>query len=72
MVSVIGFFVLAGIGWLSGLTPEGCALRAAGGAIVLFVVISIASRLMVNIVASAMSSRRSSAGEVEGTRGRRS
>ena len=49
-VAVAGFFVLAFVGWASGVPPFTCAIRALIGAAVLYVLATIAGRVIVNIV----------------------
>ena len=49
-IAVAGFFVLAFVGWASGVPPFTCAIRALIGAAVLYVLVTVAGRLIVNIV----------------------
>jgi len=53
-VAVLGFFVLAGVGWFSGVAPFLCGIRALIGAAVLYVLARIAGRVLVHIMADAM------------------
>jgi hypothetical protein len=50
----MGFFALALVGWASGLSPFVCGMRALGGAAALYVLVSIAGRLVAGIVADAI------------------
>ena len=49
-IAVAGFFVLAFIGWASGLPPEQCALKASLGAVALFVLARIAGAVIVDLM----------------------
>lgn len=53
MTAAAGFFVLAAIGWASGLTVWECSLRSGTGAFALYVVLRVAGWLAASIVASA-------------------
>ena len=53
-VAVIGFFALAIMGWCSGLTPYVCGMRALGGMTALYVMMRLASWVVVHIVADAI------------------
>ncbi len=59
IISVVGFFGLAIVGWISGLAPHTCGIRAAGGAVVLFVLMRFAGRLTTRILADAIVENRS-------------
>ena len=48
--AVVSFFVLAAIGWLSGLSNFDCSLRALTGAIAVYVVMIVAGRLLVGVM----------------------
>lgn len=50
-ISAATFFLLAIVGWLSGVDTFHVALRAAGGAVVMLVVSLVAGRVVMNIVA---------------------
>ncbi len=56
-VAAVGFFGLAAVGWLCGQPPLICALRAAAGAVVLYVVVRVATRLALNILVDAVMRR---------------
>ncbi len=67
-IAVLGFFALALIGWACELSPLSCALRALGGAAVLFVALKIAGRIAAVIVADGLVksvSRREESGRAE-------
>ena len=49
-VAVVGLLVLAGVGWLSDLPPLTCAIRAAVGAAVLFVVTRVGARMALSLI----------------------
>lgn len=49
-ISVMGFFAMAIVGWVCGLTPFACAVKATTGAAALYVVIRFAGWLAVNII----------------------
>jgi len=53
-VAVFGFFVMAFIGWLSGVPEFTSAIRASAGAAVLFVIVKSAGRMIANIFADAI------------------
>lgn len=53
-VAVVGFFVLAAVGWLRGSSVFACATRALVGAVVLFVLVRLVSRILLRIVADAI------------------
>jgi len=72
-VAVAGFFGLALVSWLSGLEPLDCSIRAVVGAAVLFVVVTIAGKLALSVIVSAViqnSQRRSSMKDEPGGPGR--
>jgi hypothetical protein len=52
--SIAGFFVLAFVCWLSGLPMDQCAIKALVGAAGLYVVLTVATRLVVSIMVSAV------------------
>ena len=53
-VAAMGFFGLAVVGWISKQPVFTCAVRALIGAGVLFVVVTLAGRLVLNIMADAI------------------
>lgn len=53
-VAIVGFFALAAVGWVSGLSVYACATRALVGAGVLFVLVRLVSRVLLRIVADAI------------------
>ena len=50
MVAVVGFFVLAFVGWASDVPLFACSTRALVGAAALYVVTTIAGRLVIRVV----------------------
>jgi hypothetical protein len=53
-ISVLGFFALSFIGWLSGLSPYVCCKRAIVGALVVYVAGSIAVKAVNAVLIDAM------------------
>jgi len=53
MAAVIGFFVLAFVGWLNNVNVFMCGMRALGGALVLYLVVGVAGTITVRIIADA-------------------
>lgn len=53
MAAMIGFFVLAAIGWLHDVPIWACSVRSIAGAFVVYVTLQLAGRLTVAILASA-------------------
>ncbi len=53
-LAVLIFFVMAGVGWLAGCSSSACAVRAVGGAMVMYVVVRICGRIVVKILIDAM------------------
>jgi len=53
-VAILGFLALAAIGLASGVPTLHCALRALGGAAVLYVVTGMAGRLVIRIMVDAL------------------
>ena len=53
MTAVVGFFVLAAIGWLHGVPVWACSVRSIAGAFVLYVTLQLAGRLAAAVLASA-------------------
>ena len=50
----MGFFALALVGWLCGLSTYACGLKALGGAAMLYVLARLAGRLAAGVVAEAI------------------
>ena len=50
-IAILGFFVLAGVGWFRGSSMYACATRGLVGAAVLFVLVRLVNRVLVRIVA---------------------
>ena len=48
------FFVMAGIGILSGLTPATCCWRAFSGAVLFYIAVTIAGKSIISIIISSM------------------
>jgi hypothetical protein len=53
MAAVIGFFVLSFVGWFSDVDVFVCSMRALGGAVVLYFVVSVAGTIAARIIADA-------------------
>lgn len=53
-VAVVGFFALALAGWVNGVSPYTCSVKAAAGAVAIYIVARIAGRLIASIVADAI------------------
>lgn len=53
-VAVVGAFALALVGWCSGLPPHTCAMRAAIGMVALYLMVRVAGRIIVAIIADAI------------------
>jgi uncharacterized membrane protein YuzA (DUF378 family) len=64
-VATMGFFSLAMVGWVCGLSPLTCGLRALVGAAALFVLAKLAGRLAAAILADGIA-RSMSAEEAKG------
>ena len=62
-IAVAGFFVLAFVGWASGLPPEQCALKASLGAVVMFVLARIAGAVIVDLMVAAIVQNAAKRGE---------
>ncbi len=60
-VAVMGFFVLAGVGWVAGLSPSDCAFKALLGAAALYVLTKMAGRMIVNVMVRTIVSANTSA-----------
>ena len=50
-IAVIGFFVLATIGWACGASPYGCGMKAAAGAVIIYLLARVSGRVLIGIVA---------------------
>ena len=50
-VAVIGFLVLAMIGWACGASPYGCGMKAAAGAVIIYLLARVSGRVLIGIVA---------------------
>jgi hypothetical protein len=57
LIAVIGFLALAIVGMASGVPPFTCALRALGGAAVLFVLAMVVGRFILSVLVDAVMSR---------------
>ena len=69
-VAVMGFFVLAGVGWLAGLSPFECGLKALIGGAALYILTTMAGRMVVNVmVRTIMSATADSTQQDEDTSG---
>ena len=53
MAAVIGFFALAFVGWFNSVPVFICGIRALGGAVVLYLVISLAGTATIRIITDA-------------------
>ena len=53
MTAVVGFFVLAFVGWFNDVDVFICGMRALGGAVVLYVVVGVAGTIAIRIIADA-------------------
>ena len=66
-IAVIGFFVLGAVGCACDVPMSVCAMRAAVGAVALYILTMIAGKMILNVVVSAMVRNRG--GAKENTRG---
>lgn len=48
--SILIFFSMAVVGWFYGLNPSTCASRALAGAVITYIVVSWAGRIVFNII----------------------
>ena len=48
--AILIFFIMAVVGWLYGLNPSTCASRAIAGAIITYIVVSWAGKIVFNII----------------------
>lgn len=53
-IAVAGFFVLAGVGCLSGVDPLTCGIRAVIGAAAMYVLAKMAGRIVLKIMVDAV------------------
>ncbi len=53
-IAVVGFFILAGVGYGCGVPLLVCGLRALAGGVALFVMAHVAGRIVIGILADAM------------------
>lgn len=53
-MAVVLFFVMAIVGWFSGLTPETITFRALGGALAIYILVLTAGKLMVRVLIRAL------------------
>ena len=53
-LAVLIFFAMALTGWLWGCSPAVCGTRALGGAIVMYIVVQIAGRIVLKIIIDAI------------------
>jgi hypothetical protein len=53
-LATMGFFALAGFGAASGQAPFDCAWRGLAGAAAIFVLATVAGRIVIEIIASAV------------------
>ena len=70
-ISVMGFFALAIVGLVSGLSIHVCALKALGGAVALYVLMRVAGRLTAGILADVIIRHLSEQGTGRNRRGER-
>lgn len=62
IISVFGFFVLAGVGCLNDVPPMACAIRAVIGAVGLFIMVQVAGKIILGILVEAIVRGHSAAG----------
>lgn len=55
-IAVAAFFIMAIVGWLSGVEPFTCGLRALVGAVVLYVLAKMGGRIVLRMMADAIMS----------------
>jgi hypothetical protein len=53
-MAVLGFFGLAVAGWVGGASPLSCAMKALGGAAVIYVLTTVLMRVMVQMIVDTM------------------
>jgi hypothetical protein len=71
-ISGLGFFVLAVVGWNSGASPLTVALRAAGGAAALYVMLRLAGMAVIAIAVETIVQGPAGGAKTERTRDERS
>ena len=49
-LAVLLFFTMAIVGWFFGLNPATCAFRACAGAIITYLIVSFAGKIITNII----------------------
>ncbi len=54
LFAVVTFFVMAVIGMFSGLTPATCCWRAFSGAVVFYIIVTIAGKSVLSIIISSI------------------
>ena len=52
--AVLIFFVMAFVGWFAGLSPAACCQRALTGAVIAYVIVSLAAKAVIAIVINAI------------------
>lgn len=53
-LAVLMFFVMAFVGWMSGLSPATSGARALGGAVVIYIIVRLAGKLIVDVLMRAL------------------
>lgn len=48
--AILVFFTMAVVGWFCGLNPSKCASRAIAGAVITYIIVSWAGKIVVNII----------------------
>jgi hypothetical protein len=71
IAAVMSFFVLALVGWLSDVPTFTCGSRALIGAAAVYVLVTIASRILIRIAVDTMISSATQASRTEETSGER-
>ena len=71
IAAVMSFFVLALVGWFSDVPTFTCGVRALIGAAVVYVVVTIASRILIRITVDTIISSATRASRTEETSGER-
>jgi len=66
-VATMGFFVFAAVGAAHGLAPFVCAWRALAGAAILFIVVTVAARIVAGVMAGAITDQASRASGMKDT-----
>lgn len=52
--AVLLFFVMAGVGWVCGLSPETCTVRALLGACAVYILVQLAGQLVIRVLIAAL------------------